>query len=738
MIEKIIDKVNTFKLLEDLGFDLELAKVYDLEKLKTTCMRAVGTAIDPDVLVNLPYLQKSLIENDDVISICDDLDKLNDILKFMSKYSDKLSNYSRDALRVLTAEEFKDFDNWTLYVFMRNFDVNTDNVAIILTNLQSYVRAATPDFTAPERAILSEIPYLSTTIVPTETFQHVSELLENNTVLKRFIIRANILELNVKINYDELNALAEETLNDVLCVVQNDNFAEFFQYWSKFGYNTQDTHKFMKNPVGFRDPCEYVKFARGIDVSAEWQITVILYAVSNNKHAFIRLIEENRELFDSLPNESLLFNAVFYDKYINLNDLNAKNLLSFQTMVNGKLRLDLLEDRVYTFNEISALYDTPSHYYKLYSLIEETNVDKRLANFMQIRKRRLLNDFSAEQVASLAVRLNEKPLSSWIKDEFSSVRGIRPYHAVKVLARCSEIGNLTDVYEIPILLRNGNLNVFDKEWDKLKTKLKLSNEFIEKHDSSIRAFLLKNGAEIINDYMNSVSYTEPLSVLIEAELAGQYLDVHYGDGCLDKELDAMVGDSWKENTALKDTITIKEYDDFLSVVQLGAVPADTCLRYARGTYVESLLSCFDASKKVVYVELEGNLCGRAIMRITKYRYESDVFSYVNKVSDTVKLAVVLEPLYTKWVADDLKKSISKLLYRLACEKARKLGADVLLHNNYLKLLEPNAKSDKVYMYVTASRAEKQYVETLGGTVGKALERTYRYTTVVKILDPSYI
>lgn len=57
-----------------------------------------------------------------------------------------------------------------------------------------------------------------------------------------------------------------------------------------------------------------------------YQESVLLYAVKHQKKHFLKLYEENTELFLELPWNSILFQKAFYEEYVNLNTLNFQNL----------------------------------------------------------------------------------------------------------------------------------------------------------------------------------------------------------------------------------------------------------------------------------------------------------------------------------------------------------------------------------------------------------------------------
>jgi hypothetical protein len=107
---------------------------------------------------------------------------------------------------------------------------------------------------------------------------------------------------------------------------------------------------------------------------------VLIYAITQKKNGFIRLIEENQDSFNCVGSESILFNRAFFAQHFNLNSLSTKDLRDCVTMTVKKILFDELErGRIYTFNEIKALYDLPAPYYIAVQLkkIQRRNTSRR-------------------------------------------------------------------------------------------------------------------------------------------------------------------------------------------------------------------------------------------------------------------------------------------------------------------------------------------------------------------------
>ena len=66
----------------------------------------------------------------------------------------------------------------------------------------------------------------------------------------------------------------------------------------------------------------------GIDLSglSYKKSELLLYAITQKKKNFLRLIQKEKMLFDDLPDNSLLLEESVYLEYLNLNTINKKNL----------------------------------------------------------------------------------------------------------------------------------------------------------------------------------------------------------------------------------------------------------------------------------------------------------------------------------------------------------------------------------------------------------------------------
>ncbi|MCL2619646.1 MAG: hypothetical protein FWD97_01765 [Defluviitaleaceae bacterium] len=435
----------------------------------------------------------------------------------------------------------------------------------------------------------------------------------------------------------------------------------------------------------------YINFIYGDRISTiplqglpHYKEDILIYAITNKKTAFIRLVEENPELFSLLGQDSILFEQEFYTKYININALNTNNLRDCVWMVNPtyrrmipKLQFDNLEDnKTYTFEEIKILYGLPEQYYRLYAGLDISRIDEKLKVFRQITKRKLLAKVSNDDhVTRLAKRLSQKPLSEWHKDNFAHISGIKAQDAVHLLIHWDEVKGLIAQMKVKadalLVIRNANnactyqslddmksdLISVDVEWGKLAKNMKLSNDFLIRNKDCIVDFLNQNGADIAHTYFSGLKtegQKESFKRIVKSVLMGEFASLKYHGDDLRKELEYPVVETqklvWMDNSALsgRDSviaknankklakgsgdsypvvigagdIEIRECDDFYGTMLLGTMPQRTCLSYIDGNAKDCLLSGFDSNKKILQAHKDGEVVGRALFRLTKGRFDA--------------------------------------------------------------------------------------------------------------------
>ena len=502
---------------------------------------------------------------------------------------------------------------------------------------------------------------------------------------------------------------------------------------------------------------------------------ILIYAITNKKNGFIRLVSENFETFEGMSSHSVLFDGKFYATHVNINTLSAKNLADCEQVLAHGVRFDELEhDRQYTFEEIRVLYQQPAQLYRLYAGLKQERVDERLIAFRQMTKHDLPHYLSCIRkddeawIGELASMLSEKPLSVWMERDFAHIEGLTHKDAVGLLIHHSGLAGLVPQMKtradaaITLRSRDGAQGCTtieeikagvlenDPEWGRLAQSMGLESRFIEKNRERIMEFLCRDGAEIANTYYGSLdteSQCESFRRVVKSVLMGKFDALKYYADDLSRELDIRISESqkslWAENTAQSEgRITVREHDDFYSTMAVGVTPCETCLSYKSGIYRDCLLSAFDSNKKILYAEMDGKIVARAFIRLTKGAHEepgtkkentSLSFADMELEEDRAEgskgsqegLIVFLETSYSAGIADEAYERVRALFAGLVEKKAERLGAMPVMSEYYGTVLPEEYSRTRFYVYISKSKAGMQYLDSLDGSVSVSDEGGYR-------------
>ena len=489
---------------------------------------------------------------------------------------------------------------------------------------------------------------------------------------------------------------------------------------------------------------------------------IALMAIKEHKKSFLRLMEEQLGLFLKLP-----LNSIFYyyrDKFWSLCNVNTLQKTDIETLlkrdkdekylyVRNNADLEYLNG-TFTFGELAALTLQPAWIRKIYSSLDSTmKVDEKLRRIRQLFHGGISgNGLSDEACEVVSCALSDESFEQYCKRrQIEHVAKNDMFHLMLKEKEITEIVRLADSaktgMDVTIILRNLmkpelfalGLEKFkqaftdldeDSKW--LKEKLEIPEEYAE----SFMNFCLKGNASIGHDYYEDQGYnhtqqSENILLLAKAEIYGKLDEVKYQN--FQSEIGFPVTDTlesiWRENLSIANgKIKISEYTDFQSSMEIGVKPARTCMHYANGMYNECLLATFDANKKVVYVTENGEIIGRALMRLTKCSDSKNPkeasslhFTDVEKgdiVSDE-KLILFLERCYKNGFSGKKGDRIFEALYELAKEKAEKLGIELVLALDYGCIALKNGYMQKSsYIYVSRSKNGNQYLDSLGGNCEK--------------------
>ena len=568
------------------------------------------------------------------------------------------------------------------------------------------------------------------------------EILEKLRIVTRYIEKENLT--------DGLNLwLWNEALYEDLCKLER-AFTDGADPAEVFSSKVSYVNTLYQNPVS----------KISLSSLSEEKSEILLYAITQKKKAFLNLINEEAELFYDLPNASMLLKKEVYQEYINLNTLNRKNLKDSADLILSRDRFELLAKREHTFEELKLLCTAKEAVIELYEQLT-CKSDERLLVLRELIKRECVpHSFWEGQIEPLAAALSKKPLSRWIREDFWNIPDLsygtalwllvyreqlkgmekeitmeqQALYLLKDLALVKECDSLSELKEKLIL--------GDVSWRLLKEKLSFSEEFVQNNAARIGNFLFVGGAEIMETFLErQPSKIEEIRRLVTAELLGKFDELKYPSGDLMREIDFEVSEEaekeWKiDRTFTSKNLVLKEETGLLPVMQIGEVPSYSCLSYRSGLNSDCLLSCFDSNKKFFFIRKNGQVVFRAMIRLTKGSYVGDrmrkkiQFADLSgagkpKEEEGEELVLFLERYYEKNLAYEEQDQAVYLAFVAAKEKAKKLGARLVLscyYQDHVKTKE-YLKSN-YYLYISKSKNGSQYLDSLYGEASVSASGDY--------------
>lgn len=483
---------------------------------------------------------------------------------------------------------------------------------------------------------------------------------------------------------------------------------------------------------------------------SEEKSELLLYAITQKKKAFLNLINEEPELFSDLPNASMLLKKEVYQGYLNLNTLNRKNLKDSADLILSRDRFELLVKREHTFEELKLLCTAKEAVIELYEQLT-CKSDERLLVLRELIKRECVpHSFWEGQIEPLAAALSKKPLSRWIREDFRNIPDLSYGTALWLLVYREQLKGMekesTMEQQALFLLKDlalvkkcnslselkEQLILGDISWRLLKEKLAFSEEFIQENAARIGNFLFVGGAEIMETFLErQPSKIEEIRRLVTAELLGKFDELKYPSGDLMREIDFEVSEEaekeWKiDRTFTSKNLVLKEETGLLPVMQIGEVPSYSCLSYRSGLNSDCLLSCFDSNKKFFFIRKNGQVVFRAMIRLTKGSYVGDrmrkkiQFADLSgagkpKEEEGEELVLFLERYYEKNLAYEEQDQAVYLAFVAAKEKAKKLGARLVLSCYYQDDVKTKEYiKSNYYLYISKSKNGSQYLDSLYG------------------------
>lgn len=560
-------------------------------------------------------------------------------------------------------------------------------------------------------------------------------------------------------------ALLAEKLSklDPNVMIQSDVYKRYFENASYIKFDQKLLSGYLKNladmepydagksvfwRAGFLGVCTGNRYTKLVyqmagKANEENLMELVYEAIVDHKKSFLRLMEDDLDLFLQIPYESILFVKDFR-KLLNLNTLQKKDILTLlkkDKEIGWLYTYNTMDFRglsgTYTFQELLAVYGQPEWIRKTYAKLD-MRVDEKLRRIRQIFRFNSLK--GNRNPAAIAAALSNESF-----EDYCTRRGIKDASKSDLFLlmeleqtdeRVSSVANSAKTgQDVKTILRNRKpelfemgLNAFKKAFTDLDTDsswLKEQIEIPKEHQDAFTSFCLDGCASIVHDYYESNRGQQAENVLLiaKATIYGLLDEVKYKD--LHKEIGYSITreqeNAWRENITLMDgKVKTGEYTDFASCMNIGVLPERTCMNYRDGAYNECLLSTFDANKKVIYVMEEDEIIGRAILRLSKLSDEGDKDLHFEDVAEDTpenkeNLVVFLERCYKNGFSGKKAAMIYRKLYDLAKRKAELLGAGLVLADDYKTVAELNGLAKKrSYIYVSESKNGKQYLDSLGG------------------------
>ena len=799
-MESLLEHVRVATTMYKNKLNLKFIKEFKIKEIEDCCTQLENLHVDNKIYESSEIIERELIKDANSINYLikifrEGIDpiKIKDLVEIIQENKEKITNYEvENIIKVL--KDNKLYCN-TSYAYLKYFinNIKSDiGRKTVIANLEYFFTqddVKLNDLDEDEINLFTS-PFLSDyNLIPKNNIKRVYELLVQNEELKKLILFLYINKLTIPLNirqYEKLNIDSKkihEYLSKIIKAVDNDTMYRLLLKWSNNGCSIYDL-KIIDSKIKDLEPSKlenivanrsgYINFIFGnkicnlkLDSINESKEGLLIYAISNNKKGFLKLIEQNQEEFLQIPAASILYDENFYLKYVNINDLNIKNLKELKFMNNKNYYINSLKEKIYTFNEIKALYEASNeNYYIIYNYLSDMKIDEKILRIKQLINKNLISSsLSFNEMEKLAEKLKEKSLYNWIEQDFKDIKGLTPKNAIDALINYSYISKfiseIKNRNELLYLLRNkdiintfsclesirDNIESIDKYWNELINLMDISQEFIKKYKENIKTFLLNNGAELaLAYYKECYSDREKASykLIVKSELMGEFKRLKYYTNDLEKEICYELNDSqikeWTNNNLSFscENIEVSEYDDFYHTMILGEEPMHTCLSYRNGAYNSCLLACFDSNKKILYAKIDGKIVARAMVRLTKGSYQNkneiESLSFVDlenieekdkskKINE--KLTIFLEKAYIAGISDTVEKKVEKMFIEVLERKAKKMNALLVLSNYYYLENLKDYISTRYYMYISKSKAGAQYLDSLRGQATVSDEGQYR-------------
>lgn len=536
-----------------------------------------------------------------------------------------------------------------------------------------------------------------------------------------------------------------KALKSVLTIVPKEKKKSFIECWVRNGRAAEDLKVIKRNSKGSYDYVDnlvqYTAFcySEAVDFDVpDYQIELVLYAIRNKKKKFLDVIRQGRDTFYTTEESSILYYPVFYQECVDIDALTQEDFKDLTKMTN-RSSVDYLSGNSLTFKEFKLLYNSKSKIIDLYFRLEVEPVERKLEIIEEFNNS--VSSMDDVCVDRLPKYLREKKLSEWRSEEFGHIRNISYNMVVKLLTYygdlqrfikdirtqeeaeriCSNIQAYRDMLSIAEV-REAVIGV-DEDWQLLKSKLQLTDEFVNQNKDRVSKFILQNGAHIAYSYLcMHESQSDDVKKLVIAELMDRFNEMKYQEGDLVRELGAAVDEKtvevWQENASIQDgAVRVWEEDGFLPAMRIGIIPVRTRLAYDSRGSSECLLANFDANKKIIFVSDQGEIMLCAVLAFTKGNSlachgRELAFCDITKQPARTRFVLFLDRAYCSLEDEGSKQTYFRLMFDMLREKAGSMGAVFVCSASYGSWQHFLVQIGYC-LYVTASRTGCQYIDDFG-------------------------
>ena len=796
-----VDRIKALGRMDTCGLSRKNTRRYSVDTLLTACDRIEAQGIVEVLSSELgEYIQRELICNEQFAGYYKKLMDCEVADHFINDWLEVADRLGESLMECYTAEQMVRIYNSGIkgsgcqYECLKYFEHDLADEAlrpILVDNLNNfYVQSdvTLSDLTPQQREML-KLPYFASFIdISRHNISNSLSLLSSNETMRAVFNFLFCEQVEHSFTKDELTSISYLEAGDLELVRRTYSnlgsdpgwMERFLELWlSNYGlrYDLQwfaqrceplsdvEKHQVLDTWVGYLNALYSGRLEVPFTSISPIQYDVLIYAIAHKKKRFLHMVSEHFEDFCKLGRESFLLDESFYTR-CNLNTLDGKDFLACVGEAGQRNNLDLLEQREYTLQELQLLCYAEPIYIQFYGMLTDIGVDRKLIVMRELLKGDLLDrQIAEEDLRGLAALLSQKPLGVWRQKELGHITGLSAYDAVRILLVYNKIKLLipemltwedacfvsrnadrVQNYQNWTQMRDDLIHA-DQDWATLAEELKLDEKFIRAHTPHITRFLMREGAEMTRIYYEYTENKEAFRRIIMAELMGEFKTLKYYPNDLNTEISfpttKQQQELWQMNTMMESHgILVEEVDDYYSTLRLGKLPYSTCLSYMDGQYRECLLSNFDSNKKILLAKKNGKVIGRAVIRLTKGRYQlpNDTNAPTLEFVDLTKtpeermenerpadqLALFLERPYFKNADYTETDTIRQMFIALVRKKAAQILAIPVLAICYEG---QRAATDFVWMkyalYISKSKGGAQYLDSLDGQVKVSREGSFR-------------